>query len=45
MADDGKLKKMEVDYSATVDEKIPDADRLAKVRLFKFAWFSGMLNR
>ena len=31
MADDGRLKKMEVDYSSTVDEKIPEADKLAKV--------------
>ena len=31
MADDGRLKKMEVDYSSTVDDKIPEADKLAKV--------------
>ena len=31
MADDGKLVKMEVDYSSTVDEKVPECEKLAKV--------------
>ena len=31
MADEGKLQKMEVDYSATVDEKIPQCSQTAKV--------------
>ncbi|XP_067935609.1 26S proteasome non-ATPase regulatory subunit 12-like [Watersipora subatra] len=31
MADEGKLQKMEVDYSTTVDEKIPQCDQLAKL--------------
>ena len=31
MADEGKLEKMEVDYSSTVDEKIPECEKLAKV--------------
>lgn len=31
MADEGKLQKMEVDYSATVDEKIPQCAQTAKV--------------
>ena len=36
MADDGRLKKMEVDYTSTVEEKIPECDKLAKVRIAKF---------
>ena len=28
---DGKIHKMEVDYSSTVDQKIPECDTLAKV--------------
>ena len=36
MADDGRLKKMEVDYTSTVEEKIPECDKLAKVRTMKF---------
>ncbi len=31
MSGDGKLEKMEVDYSTTVDEKIPECEHLAKV--------------
>lgn len=31
MADEGKLQKMEVDYSSTVDEKIPQCEQLARV--------------
>lgn len=31
MADEGKLQKMEVDYSSTVDEKIPQCEQYAKV--------------
>ena len=31
MADEGKLQKMEVDYSTTVDEKIPECEKLTKV--------------
>ena len=30
-AGDGKLQKMEVDYSSTVDEKIPECEKLSKV--------------
>lgn len=32
MADDGRLQKMDVDYSSTVDEKIPECEKLSKVR-------------
>ncbi len=33
-AGDGKLEeKMEVDYSTTVDQKIPESEELAKVRV------------
>lgn len=35
MADEGKLQKMEVDYSATVDEKIPQCSETAKVSVQK----------
>ena len=31
MADEGKLQKMEVDYSSTVDEKIPECVKMSKV--------------
>ncbi len=31
MGDDGRLQKMEVDYSSTCDEKIPECEKLAKV--------------
>ena len=31
MADEGKLQKMEVDYTSTVDEKLPEVEKLAKV--------------
>ena len=31
MADEGRLQKMEVDYSSTVDERIPECEKLAKV--------------
>ena len=34
MADEGKLVKMEVDYSSTVDEKVPECEKLAKVILY-----------
>jgi len=30
MGDDGKLQKMDVDYSSTVDEKIPECEKIAK---------------
>ena len=30
MADEGKLQKMEVDYSSTVDEKIPECVKMSK---------------
>lgn len=30
MADEGKLEKMEVDYSSTVDERIPECEKMAK---------------
>lgn len=29
---DGRIQKMEVDYSSTVDEKIPKCEQLTKVR-------------
>ena len=32
MSGEGKLERMEVDYSSTVDEKIPECAQLAKVR-------------
>lgn len=28
---DGKVNKMDIDYSATVAEKIPECEKLAKV--------------
>lgn len=28
---DGRIQKMEVDYSSAVDEKIPECEKLAKV--------------
>ena len=35
-AGDGRLEKMEVDFSAAVDEKIPKCEQLTKViRLFQ----------
>ena len=34
MANEGKLEQMDVDYSSTVDEKIPECEKLAKVNLF-----------
>lgn len=37
MGDDGKLQKMEVDYSSTVDEKIPECEKMAKVSA-KISW-------
>ena len=30
---DGRIQKMEVDYSTTVDEKIPKCEQLTKVLL------------
>ncbi len=33
MSGDGRLEKMEVDYSTTCDEKIPECETLAKVSL------------
>ena len=35
MSGDGKLEKMEVDYSTTVDQKIPECEQLVKVSLRK----------
>ena len=32
MSGEGKLERMEVDYSSTADEKIPECAQLAKVR-------------
>lgn len=29
---DGRIVKMEVDYSATVDQRLPECERLAQVR-------------
>lgn len=31
-ANDGRIQKMEVDYSSTVDEKVPQCEKLAKVQ-------------
>lgn len=28
---DGKIVKMEVDYSSTVDQRLPECDKMAKV--------------
>lgn len=28
---DGKIVKMEIDYSATVDQRLPECEKLAKV--------------
>lgn len=28
---DGKIVKMEIDYSATVDQRLPECDKMAKV--------------
>ena len=28
---DGKMVKMEVDYSSTVDQRLPECERMAKV--------------
>ena len=38
MADEGKLEKMEVAYGSTVDEKIPECEKLAKVISYVFIW-------
>lgn len=41
MADTGdeKQQKMEVDYSSTVDEKLPKCEKLAKVHNETYAWY------
>jgi len=37
---DSKIQKMEVDYSSTVDSKIPECESLAKVTLpIRSIWF------
>ena len=36
MSGDGKLEKMEVDYSTTVDEKIPECEQLVKVSIWDY---------
>ena len=39
---DGRIVKMEVDYSATVDQRLPECEKLAKVRgiqLLTLVWF------
>ena len=33
MADSGKLVKMEIDHSSTVDQVLPECQEMAKVRL------------
>ena len=33
---DGRVQKMEVDYSSTVDEKLPKCEKLAKVKALYF---------
>lgn len=33
---DGKIVKMEIDYSATVDQRLPECEKLAKV-----SWMDG----
>lgn len=37
MADSGKLVKMEVDYSETVEKKLPEVQEMAKVHFITFA--------
>ena len=37
MADTGKLMKMEVDHSETVDKRLPECQEMAKVNS-RFAW-------
>ena len=36
---DGKVNKMDVDYSATVAEKIPECEKLARVILIDYPKF------
>ena len=36
---DGRIQKMEVDFSSTVDEKIPMAENLAKVNYILILFF------
>lgn len=35
---DGRIVKMEVDYSATVDQRLPECEKLAKVRTPAGCW-------
>ena len=35
MADDGRLVKMEVDYSNTVDKILPECQEMARVSLIR----------
>lgn len=37
MADSGKILKMEVDYSDTVDKSLPDFQEMARVRILYYA--------
>ena len=41
MENDGKLQKMEVDYASTVDEKLPECEKLAKVYIKDVNVFCG----
>lgn len=34
---DGRIVKMEIDYSSTVDQRLPECEKLAKVRSVKEA--------
>lgn len=44
MGDEGKLQKMEVDYSATVEEKIPECEKMAKVYSEKFSFLASIFK-
>lgn len=39
---DGRIQKMEVDYTASVDEKIPQCEALAKVYCYKITFFCNI---
>lgn len=32
---DGRIVKMEIDYSSTVDQRLPECEKMAKVSMFK----------
>lgn len=41
MADSGRLMKMEVDYSETVEKKLPEVQEMAKVRIWTCHKWTG----